>query len=190
MDGLRERKKAETRAALRLAALELSHASGPDAVAVEAICDRAGVAKRTFFNYFATKDDAVFGWSEDDLAWLERVVTDRPAGDEPLRALEAALATLVDEATGSAVWHAQLELLRLYPELRGRLVAPARRLEDALTAALARRAGRPRADPELVLLAAVATAALRVTLARWLDRPEGTDGSALLAEAFATLRRL
>lgn len=186
--GLRERKKVETRQALRLAAIALSRPSGPDAVSVEAICERAGVAKRTFFNYFAAKEDAVLGWSEDDRGHLEEAVAGRPAGEAALEALQAALATLVDEATASAVWHAQLELLRLHPELRGRLVGPARQLEETLAAGLARRTGRPRADPELVLLAAVAATTLRVTLAHWLDSPEGTDGSALLARAFAALR--
>ncbi|QTE30534.1 TetR/AcrR family transcriptional regulator [Pengzhenrongella sicca] len=59
--GLRERKKAARRAALTDAALHLVQRDGLDRATVEAICAEAGVSPRTFFNYFASKDDAVLG---------------------------------------------------------------------------------------------------------------------------------
>ncbi len=59
--GLRERKKAARRAALVDATHELVGAHGLDGVTVDMVCAAAGVSTRTFFNYFATKDDAVLG---------------------------------------------------------------------------------------------------------------------------------
>ncbi len=56
---LRERKRAETRAKLADAALELVLRDGLETVTVEQISDRAGVSRRTFFNYFDSKDDAL-----------------------------------------------------------------------------------------------------------------------------------
>ena len=186
--GLRERKKATTRSALRSAALALSRAEGPDAVSVEAICDHAGVSKRTFFNYFASKDDAVLGWSEDEADRLLETVTGRPADQDALAAVEAALADLVDVATTSPIWHAQLDLVRLHPELLGRMTAVSLHVEASVADAVARRAGQAPTHPDVALLAAVTTATLRVVLGRWLDSPEGTDPRRLVGEAFAGLR--
>ncbi len=56
---LRERKRIETRQRLADAALDLVLRDGLDAVTVEQISDRAGVSRRTFFNYFDSKDDAL-----------------------------------------------------------------------------------------------------------------------------------
>ncbi|WP_445169079.1 TetR/AcrR family transcriptional regulator [Mycolicibacterium sp. Dal123E01] len=57
--GLRERKKAETRRALSDAALQLVFERGMDNVTREAIAERAGVSLRTFNNYFAGKYEAI-----------------------------------------------------------------------------------------------------------------------------------
>jgi AcrR family transcriptional regulator len=57
--GLRERKKAETRRALSDAALHLAFEQGIDNVTREAIAERAGVSLRTFNNYFAGKYEAI-----------------------------------------------------------------------------------------------------------------------------------
>jgi AcrR family transcriptional regulator len=59
--GLREIKKRETVRSIEVAALDLLDELGYDAVTVEAICQRAMVSNRTFFNYFANRDDAVLG---------------------------------------------------------------------------------------------------------------------------------
>ncbi|MFB2582970.1 TetR/AcrR family transcriptional regulator [Herbiconiux sp. P15] len=59
--GLRERKKRETARAIEVAALELVSESSLVEVTIEAISQRADVTSRTFFNYYAGKEDAVLG---------------------------------------------------------------------------------------------------------------------------------
>jgi AcrR family transcriptional regulator len=98
--GLRERKKAATKLALSQAALALVLERGLDAVNGDAIAAAAGVAPRTFRNYFSNKEEAV-------LFVLERVQDDyvetflrRDPSEPVLDALEAAAIGLI-EATDS-----------------------------------------------------------------------------------------
>jgi len=62
--GLRERQKARTRAAIRLAALDLIDANGYEATTVAQIAEAAGVSHTTFFRYFQTKEQVIVS---DDL---------------------------------------------------------------------------------------------------------------------------
>jgi AcrR family transcriptional regulator len=81
--GLRERKKRETRAGLVDAAQAIVKANGLDALTIEAICARAGVSPRTFFNYFESKVDAVLGigpWALDAAA-VNVFVSGGPTGN-------------------------------------------------------------------------------------------------------------
>ncbi len=59
--GLRETKKERTRRSLLLAAYELFDEKGYDATTVTEIARAAEVSPGTFFNYFGTKEDLVFG---------------------------------------------------------------------------------------------------------------------------------
>ena len=83
-DGLRERKKAETRRALSSAALRLARELGPDGVTIEAIAEAAGVSPRTFFNYFASKDDAIVGVTPAEASELVGDLIGRPEDEAPL----------------------------------------------------------------------------------------------------------
>ena len=58
---LRDRRRLQTLRELHEAALHLAREGGLAAATVDAITDRAGVSRRTFFNYYATKEDALLG---------------------------------------------------------------------------------------------------------------------------------
>lgn len=91
--GLRERRRVETSARLTTLARRLTAERGLAGFTVEEVCEQAGVSRRTFFDYFASKEDALFGRSARvDTADLEEAFV--AAGDPEDPALSP---TLLDD---------------------------------------------------------------------------------------------
>src|ERR1700753_1995131 len=95
----RERKKRQTRDALVHAALTLFDAKGYDHTAVREITDAVDVSERTFFRYFANKEDLALSFIRAGSAALMRALAARPAGGPPLTALSHALRVSTGGAT-------------------------------------------------------------------------------------------
>jgi AcrR family transcriptional regulator len=86
--GLRERKKAETRTAIRQAVLHLALERGLEAVTADDIAAAANVSVRTFHNYFGSKEEAlVAAWRSEFQVHVD-ALRDRPAGEPILVSLE------------------------------------------------------------------------------------------------------
>lgn len=64
---LRERKRAATRAAITRVARKLTAERGLNGYTVEEVCELADISRRTFFNYFPTKEDAILGHVDDEI---------------------------------------------------------------------------------------------------------------------------
>lgn len=60
-ESLRVRKARRTREAIHTAAVRLCYERGLDAATIAQIAEEAGISQRTFFNYFASKEDAIIG---------------------------------------------------------------------------------------------------------------------------------
>lgn len=187
--GRRDRKKAQTREALRAAALRLALEHGYEQLTVEAITEAADVSLRTFFNHFASKDDALLSPAPEAGARLAELLAERPA-DEPLvAALRAAILQLAGSFTDrAALWEGRRVLLEANPQLWPRMMAGFAAFERSLTEAIAARTGiEPDADLYPGVAAAAVIGAVRVAVAHW----RATEGSAaltdLLAHAFDVL---
>src|SRR5207245_89584 len=87
--GLRERKKARTRASIREHALRLFREQGYQHTTVEQIAEAAEVSPSTFFRYFPTKEDVVLQ-DDMDIRMLE-ALRRQPPGLAPLAAFRAAV---------------------------------------------------------------------------------------------------
>ncbi|UVE93853.1 TetR/AcrR family transcriptional regulator [Dietzia sp. B32] len=94
MPNLRERKKADTRTRLAVAAVELLVAEGAERATVSAIAGRAGVSTRTFHNYFAHREDAFVHFLREQVAEWVRQVEQAPADLSPLDILRSAFREL------------------------------------------------------------------------------------------------
>ena len=78
---LRERKKADTRLRVMTAGLQLFAERGFDATTCEAIAAAADIAPRTFFRYFPTKADVLFGDHDELLGRLRATLAARGPGE-------------------------------------------------------------------------------------------------------------
>jgi AcrR family transcriptional regulator len=164
--GLRERKKARTRAAIREHAFRLFREQGYDATTVEQIAEAAEVSPSTFFRYFPTKEDVVLQ-DDMDLLWLE-AIREQPPEVGPITALRAGVHTAFARM-GEAEW-AQLrettELALAVPAVRARMLEELARTTQALAEAVAERTGR---DPGDFAVRALAGAIVGIAMAAWFE---------------------
>lgn len=182
--GLRERKKSATRQALHEAAVRLAIEHGLDRVTVEAIADAAEVSRRTFSNYFASKEEALLYGDQARMCLLLESVRHRPEDEPPWLVLTAA-AVEVFHLLGSRdpQWVAQVRLVRRHPALAAQQVTTYTSMEDGLTAELTARGVE--APIRARLMAASFMTALRVAVQAYPDRTEGTSLVTVIEKALA-----
>jgi AcrR family transcriptional regulator len=173
---LRERKKLATRRLLRRVALDLIADRGFANVTVEDIAEAADVSPRTFFNYFPSKEAALFGSDPARGNELrERIVRESP-GEPVLEVLRTVMingaARVVEDLRelggDPADWLRRMRVIKADPNLRAAHAAQMANFERTITEALAQRLGTdPDQDPYPGLLCAVATGVFRNSMASW-----------------------
>jgi AcrR family transcriptional regulator len=190
----RERKKRQTRDALVRAALRLFDAKGYEHTAVHEITDAVDVSERTFFRYFATKEDLALSFARDATEALLRELAARPSAEPPLTALRNAfhrsLLTLAEGDGPHADGSMYLLVIRLIdgtPALLAAHLRYAHEHDDDMVHVLASREG---VDPETDLrprIVAMMFGGLTFLANRdWRARGGGSVASMLAAfDAFA-----
>jgi AcrR family transcriptional regulator len=171
--GVRERKKRATRAQLEEAAFSLFARQGYEATTVDEISEAAQVSPRTFFRYFATKEDVIFGDQAGDLDQLRLAMQHGPGEDgDVVRDGLMAFSRILDERRDDVLGRRQLIVDN--PVLQGRVL----RLESAWAGAvadiLAARAGQGDPTFEQQVLASCAVTVLSAAVQAW--HAAGADG--------------
>ncbi|MDQ1018664.1 TetR/AcrR family transcriptional regulator [Streptomyces afghaniensis] len=200
---LTERRKAETRMEIARAAAGLFVRHGLRATRAEDIAQAAGIAPRTFYRYFATKEEAVAPlYAAGAQRWVEAVRA-APADASVLRALEHGVRHTLTPGVGvsASSWEWVRTLLRLAeanPSLRRVWAEVCQASERTLGEVLAERgagtgaspgddnvaaAPEPRSiAPEPRFTAAVASAAVRTALEGWAEGDGPVEGPGSPAE--------
>jgi len=171
--GLRERKKAKTRAAIQEHALRLFHEQGYDATTVEQIAEAAEVSPSTFFRYFPTKEDVVSYDALDPVlmaAWRSQ-----PPEMAPIPAMRRALVEIFGALTPGQLEEMmdRVRLLFSVPELRQVAINEMIRSSQMIADELAMRLRRSPDDFELRVFAGALMGALLAAMVPILE-----DGSA------------
>ncbi|GHE62177.1 TetR family transcriptional regulator [Streptomyces longispororuber] len=186
---LAQRKRQLVADELTRAALDLLARKGFDAVTVDEIVATAGVSKRTFFRYFASKEDVVVQFLADMGADMRRELASRPAGEPPSVALRHTVWVSVDACANNA--DRTLRVVRLIlgtPALLARFLERQAQWRGELAEELAARLGLdPAADLYPRLAAGVSLTAFDTVLQRWSDSEGAEDPAALTDRAFALL---
>ena len=191
-EGLRERKKARTHEALEHAALGLFRSQGFDHTTVEDIAAACEVSPRTFFRYFPTKSDVLFGGEiEERRSRMLTLLASQPMDQSPWAALRAAMLALGEEyANERERIAARIAIIEATPSLRASKSELHRGWDEAVVEVLAdraRRAGSPTDSLTLRLLAGAATAAFRAAADSWVAGPKSASLTDALGEAFDAL---
>ena len=180
------RKKQRTRALLQSAALRLAVERGADRVTVADIAAAADVSARTYFNYFASREEAFVADDLERGRHFVELVSAAPADNAVWPLLRAAAL----EAFGASTQPREEELLkqqllRSSPEVLAHVLSTIDPLERQLVHELRRRVGvEPRTLPHL--LANSVIAAVRAAIETWLAMPDA-DFHHVLGECFDVL---
>ena len=173
---LRERKKLATRRELRRVALRLIAERGYSNVTVEEIAEVANVSPRTFFNYFPTKEAALFGADPELAAETRDAIVHQSPGQPVMTVLRAIMTTQAKlvvnefaELGGDPLeWLARMRASRTDPHLHAAHGAQMAAIERSLAEAIAQRLGTTiERDPYPGLLASIATGVFRSSMSFW-----------------------
>ncbi|WP_353945678.1 TetR family transcriptional regulator [Streptomyces sp. HUAS MG91] len=181
---------------LAAAAMELFATKGYEATTVDEIAAAAGVARRTFFRHFRSKEEAIFPDHDDTLVRAEAVLNAAPPHEHPLDTVCRGIKEVMKMyASSPTVAVERYRLTREVPTLREAEIASVARYERLFTRYLlghfdeeAHHDGND--DPLLaeVAASAVVTAHNHV-LRRWLRAGGQGDVETQLDHAFAIVRR-
>ena len=158
------------------------------------ISKEAGVSARTFFNYFRTKETALFAWPGGLTEAEAELFVSAPGrdADSVLRDLGDVFAAHVDEmAPGVGAFEDVFAIVEKVPSALGAFLAECDALERDLAGAIARRTGDTPDGQTVTLLAGIAMTAVRNGLMRWArdkQHPHGPAGA--VRDSFTALRGL
>lgn len=194
--GLRERKKHETRLALERAAVELATRDGLDSLTVDDIAAAANVSTRTFFNYFPSKDDALVGSGPPRPGpHAQKVFIDGGPSGDLINDLKIFFAAAMDDDPREVRvflehMHRRKQLLKREPQLWPQVMASFAAMEWFVTETVAERLGVDPEDVRPQTIAMVATGTARMAMRRASANPErgSSELNTLFDETFNAVR--
>lgn len=186
-EGVRERKRRETRARIAETGLKLFLQHGYDATTLDAMADAAGISRRTFFAYFSSKEDVLLSLNDSGFRKaLRPTLLEQPRDQSPIDAAQACFLKLVSQYENKSSIQMD-KLLRSTESLRARKEASFITMESDLLEGMCAMWPDPARRAELAMASAVSMSALRLALEEW-RRDNAKRSLALhIEQSFATL---
>lgn len=183
-----DRRRRLMRDDVRSIAIELFADRGFDDVTVDDIAEAAGISARTFFRYFATKDEVVLAYESRLHERLLTALRNRPAGEDGVEALrEAYIATShVEPANRDRVLLLGRILTRA-SALRTRAIGERLVEDQALVSDVARRLGVKPGDTRARVVVAAMSAVAVAEFRAWVDDNGKGDPAARISAALAMI---
>jgi AcrR family transcriptional regulator len=188
--GRRQRRRDRTRAALMDAALRLFSEHGYDATTIEEITEAADVAPRTFFSYFSSKEEVLFGEHPERREALIGELRRRLEHEPIWSAVSAAMLTVIDAFEADPDFFlARARLYTRWPALRSAVLRINDALIESVAAVLVERIGASdRAGLRARLIATLANGATRCAIDEWVASSGEADLRRLAVEALEFVR--
>lgn len=187
-EGLRERKRRETRQHIAETGLRLFLSNGYENTTLDIIAAEAGISRRTFFSYFKSKEDLLFIWQSE--AWSavwEDLLTVSP-DEHPLDAVRDVFVRRLAHYANDEM-RAIDRLLRSSETLRARKQAAYEEYEQALFTTLCEVWRQPQRRPVLRMVAMACIGVVRLSLEVWNQQDTTNRPLAeVLQDAFANLK--
>jgi AcrR family transcriptional regulator len=191
VEDLRARRRRETRAHIADVGLRMFQDAGYDQTTMQAVAEASGIAPRTLFHYFKTKNQLLQYWLASDFTDdLRTALLERPADQAPLAAVHSTLSELItrhEDQRSLAVDR----VLNSTAELRASKQATFVEWEHALYGALRERWPEPADELRLRTIAMASIGALRLALEARREHPDAPEPlTERLNSAFAALTML
>jgi len=191
-EGLREKRKRQLKRELSQHAIQLFTQKGFEETTIDEIVDPLAVSKRTFFRYFATKEDLVFAWYEELTGELVRALEARPKAEAPFESVCEALLSLLHYYDENPKWALTMtRLAKATPTLVGKSFEKRSIWERELAKALGKRLpNAPARELTARVTVAAALAAFTCGIDEWTDSRGKANIRACLDRAFSVVRSL
>jgi AcrR family transcriptional regulator len=189
-ENLQVRKQQLVRDAIYEAAIDLFAAKGFDETTVEEVAQAAGVSRRSFFRYFASKDDLLAQNVVKYGAILSAAITACPPTLSPMEIVRETVLSVARESVGQPRTRQIIEISLRSASARQAHHSRMLDVEDVVAAAFAGRL-RSGSKDELKsrLLASLTLSVMNVAIIAWF-RGEYQDLSTAARQVFATLTRI
>lgn len=187
-EGLRDRKRRETRQRIAETGLRLFLADGYDSTTLDAIASAAGISRRTFFSYFKSKDDILIYWQYAGWASMQADLLNISPDLSPLDAVLDVMVKHISRYTTEEMTAID-KLMRSSASLAARKQAFYAEQERTLFNTLCEVWRQPERRPALRMVAMVSIGTMRVAMQAWSEQAGARKPAGrFLRDAFERLK--
>ena len=187
-EGLRERKRRETRQRIAETGLRLFLANGYENTSLDTIAAEAGISRRTFFSYFKSKEDILFVWQSGGWSVVREDLRNVSPDEHPLDAVRDVFMRHLGHYTNNDMRTID-RLLRSSESLHARKQAFYEEQEQALFVTLCEVWRHPQRRPALRMVAMACIGVVRLSLEAWSQQDTTNQSLAdVLQEGFESLK--